>query len=116
MPEEISYDAITRLIRIRVWGDDPFDDWVESRRQVVDLYESHGATMLLVDVREQLSAPGPLDVFDFGEDWPAPIRLAILISENTPEDVLFLEAVAANRGKSIRVFYEESAALNWLQE
>jgi hypothetical protein len=116
MPEEVYYDADNMLMRIKVWGDDPIDDWIASRKQVVQLYEKHGAVMLLVDVRDQESAPGIMDVFDFGEDWPQEIRLAILIGENTPDDVQFLESVAVNHGKNIRIFYEEAECLRWLKE
>jgi hypothetical protein len=116
MSEEVIYDPNSMLIRIKVRGHDPIDDWIASRDRCVELYKEHGATMLLVDVREQESAPRVLDVFDFGEDWPQQIRLAILIGENTPEDVQFLETVAANRGKSIRMFYDEEDGLNWLRE
>ena len=101
-------------MRLRVWGHDPIDEWLESRRQVIELYEKHGATQILVDAREQESAPGVLDVFDFGEDWPQGVRAAILVSEDTPQDTLFLEAAAANSGRSIRMFFDENEALRWL--
>ncbi len=114
MPEEVSYDHDADLIRIRVWGDDPIEDWISSRRQVVRLHETHGTSMLLVDVREQESAPAVLDIFDFAEDWPQDIRAAILVGENTVDDIAFLETAAINRGKEMRLFYDEGEALGWL--
>lgn len=116
MPEEVSYDHNADLIRIRVWGDDPIEDWLSSKQEVIRLHEMHGTSMLLVDVREQESAPAILDIFDFAEDWPQEIRVAILAGENTVDDVAFLETAAINRGKEMRLFYDESEALGWLRD
>lgn len=116
MPEEVSYDRDADLIRVRAWGDDPIEDWISSRQQVVELHETLGTSMLLVDVREQGSAPAILDIFDFAEDWPQEIRVAILIGENTNDDIAFLETAAINRGKEMHLFYEESDALKWLRD
>lgn len=115
MPEEVSYDRAADLIRIRVWGDDPIEDWQSSKQAVVRLHETHGTSMLLVDAREQQTAPSLTDIFDFAEDWPQDIRAAILVGENTTDDIAFLETAAVNRGKEIHLFYDESEALSWLR-
>lgn len=115
MPEKISYDRDADLIRIRVWGDDPIEDWHSSKQEVIRLHKTHGTSMLLVDVREQQSAPSVLDIFDFAEDWPRQIHLAILVGENTTDDIAFLETAAINRGKKVRLFYDKGDALKWLR-
>lgn len=33
MPEELDYNSETRLIRIRVWGEAPIEDWNASRKK-----------------------------------------------------------------------------------
>ncbi len=116
MPEKVEYDAQTKLIRVRAWGAGTIEEWIASRKQVVELHNEHGAEQLLVDARDQDSAPSTLDIFDFGSDWPPRIRTAILVGERTKEDVEFLETVAFNRGKQMRVFDNEVDALNWLRE
>ena len=116
MPEEVTYDSNRELMHIRVWGDDPIEDWVSSREKVLKLHEAHGCFMLLVDVREQETAPPILDIIEFGEDWPKEISLAILAGEKTREDVMVLETVAQHRSKSVRVFFDEDEALQWLHE
>ena len=68
-----------------------------------------------VDVREQQSAPSVLDIFDFAEDWPQQIRLAILVGENTTDDIALLETAAINQGKKVRLFYDKGDALKWLR-
>ena len=115
MPEEVNYNKKTGRIRIRAWGDDPIEDWIASRDEVFRLRDVHGASKLLVDVREQVTTPSVSDIFQFGEDWPQDIRLAILMGEQTSEDVIFLETVAINRAKQVRVFYDEDDALGWLK-
>ena len=114
MPEEVNYNDKTGLIRIRVWGDDPIEDWIASRNEVIRLHEKYAAWRLLVDVREQGTTPSVSDIFEFGENWPSEIRLAILMGEETSEDVIFLETVAINRAKQVRVFYDEEDAVSWL--
>lgn len=116
MTEEVTYDPASRLIRIRVWGDDPISDWIVSKQEVMQLHEMHGANRLLVDVREQEVAPALFDILDFGDAWPTTIWLAVLVGKNTPDDVAFLETVATRRRKSIRIFFSESEALDWLNQ
>ena len=112
----MEYDAQAKLIRVRAWGAGTIEDWLSSKEQVVQLHDEHGAIQLLVDVRDQESAPPTLDIFDFGAGWPPEIRTAILVGEKTREEQQFLETVAFNRGKRMRVFDCEVDALNWLRE
>ena len=114
MPETVTYDAERQLIRVQVWGENPIDDWVGSRAEVIRLYKTHGANRVFVDVREQESAPAISEIFEFGETWPEAISVAILMGENTRDDVRLLETVAFNRSKPIRIFYDEDDALAWL--
>ena len=116
MPEEVNYKPEERLIVVRVWGDDPIEDWHASKEQVVRLHEMHGADMMLVDVREQETAPSLPDIFDFGDHWPQEIRAAILVGRTTPDDIMFLETVAMHRRKRMRIFYNEDEAMTWLRE
>lgn len=116
MPEEVSYESDTGLIRVRVWGDDPIEDWVQSREKVLKTYETRGAFMVIADVREQTTAPSIMDIIEFGENWPAEIRLAILMSEKTRDDVTVLETVGQHQAKSMRVFFDEDEAIQWLKQ
>lgn len=116
MPEEVTYEPDTKLIRLRAWGDDPIENWIASREQIIQLNKTHGAFMLLVDARELETTPSILDIFDFGEEWPREIRAAIIAGENTAEDVSYLETVAIGRAKQIRIFFDEDMALSWLRD
>ncbi len=116
MPEELTFDPTTGLMRIRAWGDETILDWTESKQEILRLHEQHGASKLFVDAREMVAAPSVIDILDFGDNWPRDIRAAILIGKGTPEDVLFLDATATYRHKPMRVFYDETEALSWLQQ
>ena len=116
MPEEIRYDSDLGLIRIHSYGDDPIETWIASRAEVLRLHQLQGAKRLLVNARELVSAPSVLDIFDFGDNWPKEIRVGIVISSKTPDDVMFLESAATYRGKSIRIFFDEDDAMTWLME
>lgn len=115
MPEEIDFDDETGLVRIRVWGHDPIEDWIASKREVIRLHEAYGASRLLVDVRRQETAPSVLDIYEFGERWPKSIRAAILMGPETSEDVTLFETAAINRAKDVRIFFDEADALLWLE-
>jgi hypothetical protein len=114
MSEELTYDADSQLMRVRVWGYDSISDMQAQRLEVIKLHEAHGVSSLLVDVREQKSSAPLFDIFDFGDTWPTGIRVALLVSTTTPDDVLFLETVAMQRGKKIRAFFSEEESLAWL--
>jgi len=116
MPEEVTYEPHTDLIRVRAWGDDPIENWIASREQIVGLHKAHGAFKVLVDARELSTTPSLVDIFDFGEEWPREIRVALFIGADTPDDVAYLETVAIGRAKQIQIFFDEDAALNWLRE
>jgi len=114
VPEQVTYDVEIGLIRVRAWGVDTIDDWNSSKEQVLQLHATHGANKLLVDVREQESAPSTLEIFDFGSDWPVHIRTAIVSGDRTRDEQFFLETVAFNRAKQMRLFEKEDEALEWL--
>ncbi|MGI9238450.1 MAG: hypothetical protein ACR2QZ_13700 [Woeseiaceae bacterium] len=116
MSQEITYDEDDRLIRIRVWGQVSIDDMVASKVECMRLHENHGANTLIVDAREQETSAPLFDIFDFGDAWPREIRVAILAGSKTPEDLMFMETVAMQRGKIMRIFFSETEALDWLQD
>ena len=116
MPEEVIYDERSQLIRVRAWGRDTIQDWESSKAKVMKLYACHGCRRLLVDTCEQESAPGTIEIFDFGTNWPSDIRCAIVVGERTHDQQQFLETVACNRGLPIKVFASDNEALQWLHK
>ena len=115
MPERISFEEETSLIRIRAWGKGTIDEWDNSRKEVLKLHNQYGTEKLLVDIREQQLAPSASELFDFGSNWPRTIKCALLVGDKTEGDQNFLSTVALNRGLPMRVFKTEKAALDWLE-
>ena len=116
MPETLTFDPDTGLMRIHAWGKEAVDDWIASRQEILRLHAEHGASRLFVEARDLEGAPSVLDIFDFGDSWPDEIRAAIVVGRNTPEDVMFLDSVAVHRHKPMRVFYDEDEAMRWLYD
>ena len=114
MAYTVIYDADQHLMRVRAWGQDRIDDWLDAKLELLRMHEAYGANILLVDVREQETSPDLFDILDFGDTWPSSIRVALMVSKNTPKDMLYLETVAVQRGKQIRIFFGEPEALAWL--
>jgi hypothetical protein len=114
MGYEVTYDADRDMMGVRAWGRDRIDDWLKAKTELLQLHQANGTGILLVDVREQETSPDLFDILDFGDSWPASIRVALLVSRNTPRDMLYLETVAVQRGKQIRIFFGEPEALAWL--
>jgi len=112
--EEVTYDGNTDLIRVLVNGPTTIDDMLSSKAQIIHLHEKHNTNRLLVDARNMLRTAQTIELFEFGLDWPHTIRAAILICDHTAQDMKFLETVAFNRGKEIRLFLNEGTALGWL--
>jgi hypothetical protein len=100
---------------MRVWGANTIGDWDSSKAHVLRLVELHGVPQLLVDVRHGETAPSILEMFEFGALWPHHIRTAVLLGQKNREQHQFLETVALNRAKQLRVFDDERQALAWLR-
>ena len=103
MPEEVTFDEASGIARVRAWGVDTIDDWLESRDRVIELYESHGIRRVLVDAREQESGPSTGEIFEFGETWPHEIRVAILSGQRNREDQEFLDELLSE-GRVVRQY------------
>ncbi|MGI9205692.1 MAG: STAS/SEC14 domain-containing protein [Woeseiaceae bacterium] len=97
-----------------VSGTSTIEDMLSAKERILHISEKHGTNRLLVDTRDMLSAAQSIDLFEFGLNWPHTIRAAILFGDHTAQDMRFLETVAVNRGKEIRLFADEASALDWL--
>lgn len=116
MPEIVSFDEDRNLVHVRAFGADTIEDWQDFRAQVLALCDEHQVNTVLVDAREQESAPSTGEIFEFGKAWPHKLRCAILVGEKTRPAQEFLETIAFNRAKQMRVFETETDALLWLRQ
>ena len=113
--DTVTYDSERNVTLVISIGRATIDDWDKSRAQILNFYEKFGSNRVLVDVRKQEAAPGIMEVFSFGSNWPHLIKLAIVIGPETEDAHRFLETVAVNRGRPINLFKSDAEALEWLR-
>jgi hypothetical protein len=110
----VTVDAERRFLRFEFEQGATVDDWVEARGIFLRLSEETGIRRALVDLRKQRVAGPVMDLFDFGRAIPAGMAFAVL-SIPPSDDHKFVEDVALNRGKHVRLFAgPEEQAIQWL--
>ena len=114
MQGEVTVDAERRLLRFQFDQSATVSDWVEARAIFLRLSEQTGIRRALVDVRKQRAAGPTMELFEFGENIPSGMVFAVL-SDPHRDDHHFVENVALNRGKNVRLFFgSEQEAIEWL--
>ena len=110
----VAVDPARRLIRFRFGPQATVGDWKEAQAVFLRLSEETAIRRALVDIREQGDAGPKLELFEFGSNIPSGMVFAVL-SDRGRDDHQFVETVALNRGKSVRLFFgAEEEALAWL--
>jgi len=110
----ITVDAERRFLRFQFDQRATVSDWVEARATFLRLSEETGIRRALVDVREQRAAGPTMELFEFGENIPSGMVFAVLSNPHR-DDHGFVETVALNRGKNVRLFFgPEQDAIEWL--
>ena len=116
MPEEITVIKELGIIEVFSYGKVTREDSESSMASLEKIINETNFTKVLADTRKQESAPGTMDIFNFGELLPRSIKIAILATgeQSTAQDVKFAENVAYNRGVNIKTFTSKEKALEWL--
>jgi len=114
MHASITVDEQRRFLRFQFDQRATLFDWKEAQAAFLRLSEETGIHRALVDVRDQTAAGPPLDLFEFGHNIPSSAAFAVL-SGSRRGDHEFVETVALNRGKNVRLFFgSEKEAIEWL--
>lgn len=118
MPDKFKINEKLGLMEIYSYGIVTAEDIDHSIEKAQDASKKFGLNKLLVDTREQKKMPGAVSIFRIFSNFPRHISLAILAKKNqvTVDDIIFGENVAVNRGIRMRVFYNQEAAVKWLNE
>ena len=95
------------------------EDFARSMDEIRRLSKQTGCLCVLVDTTGQTTATDTFTVYERGVHAVATLniqnmRVAILVAERLREPHEFFETVASNRGFSVHVFDDKSAALVWL--
>ena len=118
MPETISIDDQKGIILIESRGHLVVDDLAKSKESVLQIVKTKGLKKVMIDATNQKSLPSTMSLHSFASELPKlsiGLRQAIVISEQTPKDMKFIETVSLNRGASIKIFSSRENALSWLQ-
>jgi len=114
MNASITVDEQRRFLRFQFDQRATLFDWKEAQAAFLRLSEETGIRRALVDVRSQMAAGPPLDLFEFGLNIPSDAAFAVL-SAPQRGDHEFVETVALNRGRNVRLFSgSEQEAIEWL--
>ena len=110
----ITVDAKRRFLRFQFDQRATVVDWVEARAIFLRLAEETGIRRALVDIRKQQATGPVMELYEFGHNIPSGMVFAVL-SHPHSEDHKFVETVALNRGKTVRLFFgSEEKAIEWL--
>lgn len=114
MHAAITVDEQRRFLRFQFDQCATLGDWEEARAAFMRLSQETGIRRALVDVRKQMTSGAQLELFEFGRNIPSGMAFAVL-SEPHRGDHKFVETVALNRGKNVRLFLgSEEEAIGWL--
>ncbi len=118
MPDEVRFNQELGIIEIESYGEVSRGDIAESIEKVEQIREETGIGKLFVDTTAQQKLPNPVELFEIFSAFPRKYKAAILMqcSQITAGDVEFLETVAINRGKSLKIHGDREQALQWLAE
>jgi len=114
MHASITVDEQRRFLRFQFDQGATLFDWKEAQAAFLRLAKETGIHRALVDIRNQAAAGPPLDLFEFGNNIPSRAAFAVLSAPHRSEHE-FVETVALNRGKNVRLFFgSENEAIEWL--
>lgn len=113
MHAAITIDQQRRFLRFQFDQGATVSDWKEAQTAFLRLSEEVGIRRALVDIRGQMTAGPQLQLFEFARNIPSGMAFAVL-SDPDRSDHEFVETVALNRGKNVRLFGSEEQAIEWL--
>jgi len=121
MPETVTVLEDQGIIEVRSFGEVSAEDWQKSVDIVMDLVRTRGMTKVLVDSLTLVSMPKTWTLYEFGNllattKFPQSVRIAAVIQGPLREDLKFIETVATNRGRRMKVFNSIDEATAWLNE
>ena len=119
MPEIVRIDRELGIIVIDSSQQVEADDLRRSLESVLQIAHHHGLNKLLVDTTDQASLPSIGDLFGFASELSSRARNlkhAIVVAEQSPEDLRFIKTAAHNRGAIIQIFSSRDDALAWLNK
>jgi hypothetical protein len=121
MSYTISISDSRKFFRVRVEGDVSADGAREWSAELREASRAQGVRRFLIDVRSSRNVSTVLENYQYAYrnsdelDLPKNVRTAILTSsDDRSHDVV--EIFMRNAGYNVRIFTDESAAVDWLEK
>ena len=119
MPESVRIDDENRVILIDSSLEVREDDIRQSLDSVLQIAHHQGISKVMVDATRQTLLPSVIALYDIAAELSTKargLRHAIVVAEQSPEDLRFIENAAHNRGAIIQIFTSRDDALAWLNQ
>ena len=119
MPETVSIDSQHSMIVIDSSGNVEARDLSQSLESVLRIVRAEDIKNVMVDARWQSSLASTIALYSFGCELAKQtqsLKHALVIADRTSREMSFIEAVAFNRGVSIRSFSSTEDALSWFNQ
>jgi len=119
MPEIVGIDRELCIIVVDSSQQVEADDLRRSLESVLQIAHHHGLNKILVDATDLASLPSISDLFGFASELSSRARNlkhAIVVAEQSPKNLRFIETTAYNRGAIIQIFSSRDNALAWLNQ
>ena len=119
MPETVRIDREHGIIVIDSSQQVGAVDLRRSLEAVLQIAHHHGLNKVLVDATGQKSLPSIGALYGFASELSSRagnLKHAMVVVEQSPEDLRFIETAAQNRGAIIHIFSSRDDALSWLNQ
>lgn len=117
MPESVAYCQSRNVISVKSTGILTAQEIRCSFEKILNIKENIGVDKLLVDQTKVQSIPTNVEAFNLGTSMAYSLKdisIAIIYSDRIKYDLEFIERVTQVRGGNLRLFKDESTALDWL--
>ena len=117
MSYELEIIPDTRIALFCWTGPITLEDREENRHCVMQFCQENSLDQLIIDTRQEINKTRTMQMFDFAAAIPKRMRgLHIAVIRNADDvEIQFGEAVAVNRGATLRAFLTLEDAQRWLE-
>jgi hypothetical protein len=115
MSFSVSINKEINCIVIRALSNYDIEGMKAVREETIRLNTKYELDRVILDIRKDTSFINYPDMFNFIIELRGDVKIAILYSKTTKQDVDFIENVSNKRRKSIQIFTKEKKAIKWIK-
>jgi hypothetical protein len=116
-----AYDSDDAFVRVTYSGPCHLEDYIHGAKAATAFFKRHRTERCLLDLRNVENKASLDTLYELPDAYrqmsiPLKTRLGILASskESEQESIRFYETICVNRGWTVKVFYQEGDAIDWL--